>query len=108
MPPRMSTGSSGKPSIRMMSKREGRPTASVCRLMPSPLESDARIDHGVEDVNQQVHRHDHDAAQQYHGLNDGEVAEGYALVQQPPDAGPGEHRLHDHGHVDHDDEVDPR
>ena len=50
--------------------------------------------------------HDHGAAQQHHGLDDREVAERDALVEQPADAGPGEHRLHHHGHVDHDDEVD--
>ena len=45
---------------------------------------------------------------QHDGLDDREVAEGDALVEQPADAGPGEHGLHHHGHVDHDDEVDPR
>src|SRR4029453_16046472 len=106
MPTRMNVGSMGKPSDRARAKREGSSTASVCIAMPSPLQSNARIDQGVEDVDQQVHRHDHDAAQQDHGLHDGEVAERDTLVEQPADAGPGKHGLHHHRHVDHDDEID--
>src|SRR5262249_15662191 len=56
---RMRTGTSGKPSSRMKSKRDGRPTASERILMASGLQPDARIDHRIEDVDQQVHQDDH-------------------------------------------------
>src|SRR5262249_18362010 len=35
-----------------------------------------------------------------------EVAEGDPPVEQSPDARPGEHGLHHHRHIDHDDEID--
>ena len=44
-------------------------------LMASPLQSDAGIDHGVEDVDQQVHHHDHGAAHHHDALHHREVAE---------------------------------
>src|SRR5262249_26942829 len=110
MPARISTGTSGNPlSPRMSSVREVRGTATSERIaMASALQPDAWIDHRVKDVDQQVHHHDHRSAEQNDGLDHGKVAEGDALVEQPADAGPGEHRLHDDGNVDHDDKIDAR
>src|SRR5947209_14332704 len=108
MPARIKTGSSGKPSSRMKTEREGRLTTSERILMASSLQSYARIDHGIENIDQQVHRNDHGAAQEDDGLDHGKIPESDSLVEQPPDAGPGEHGLYDHRHVDHDHQVDSR
>src|SRR5229473_5614196 len=75
-------------------------------LMASALQPDAGIDQRVEDVDQQVDDHNHEAAQDHHALDDREIAEGDALVKEPPDTRPGEHHLYHHGYIDHDDEVD--
>src|SRR6266851_618392 len=105
-------GTSPSRSARMAVKRgargarDGSTMTSAGVLMASALQPDARIDHGIQDVDEQVHDHDHEAAQDHDALDDREVAEGDALVEEPPDARPGEHRLHHHGDIDHDDEVD--
>src|SRR5215470_12281198 len=57
---RIITGRSGKPSSpRTRSAREERGTASERIAMASGLQPNARIDHRVEDVDQEVHDHDH-------------------------------------------------
>src|SRR5439155_10856917 len=115
IPTRITSGIIGTSPSRAARRTEKRGASGVCdgsgmtsagMLMASALQPDARIDHGVQDVDEQVHDHDHEAAQDHDALDDWEVAEGDALVQEPPDARPGEHRLHHHGDIDHDDEVD--
>src|SRR5262245_994922 len=81
MPPRINVGSTGKPSSRRGAKREETSAASVCTLMPLTLKPNARIDHGVEDVDQQVDDDDHGAAQQNDRLHHREIAGGDALVE---------------------------
>src|SRR5229473_899478 len=114
---RITKGMIGTSPSRAARRAEKRGAPGVCdgsgmtsagMLMASALQPDARIDHGVQDVDEQVHDDDHEAAQDHDALDDWEVAEGDALVQQPPDARPGEHRLYHHGDIDHDDEVDAR
>src|SRR5208282_6503471 len=73
----------------------------------SALQSEARVDHRVEDVNHHVHDDNHRTAHQYDTLYHRKVAERDALVEKPADAGPGEHDFDDDCHIDHDDEVDP-
>jgi hypothetical protein len=54
--------------------------------MSSALQANAGIDQGVEDVDQQVDQHDHGAADDDDALDDREIAEGDALVEQPAEA----------------------
>src|SRR5882724_9372533 len=97
------TGTSPSRSARRAAKRgargerDGRRMTSAGVLMASALQPDARIDHRVQDVDKQVHDHDHCAAQDHDALDDREVAEGDALEKQPPDARPGEHHFNHHG-----------
>src|SRR5258705_12880731 len=67
---------------------------------------DAWVDVGVEDVDQKVHEYDHDASEHNDALYEREIALEDALVEQPPDAGPGEDHLDDDGGVHHHDQVD--
>src|SRR5262245_453218 len=98
MPVKISVGSSGNPS-RRKAMRGLSSIAGVSIAMASLLQSDAWIDQGIKDVDQQVHHHDHGAAEQHDGLHHGKVAKGDALVKQSTDAGPGEHGFHHHGNV---------
>src|SRR5216684_4218696 len=113
MIPRISSGTTGTSpsrSARIAAKRGaggGRRMTSAGMVMASALQPDARVDHGVKDVDEQVDDDDHRAAQDDDALDDREIAEGDALIEQPPDARPGEHDLHHDGDIDHDDEVDP-
>src|SRR4051794_19607870 len=109
--PRISTGRSGKsPSRKRRSaaKRDGpagRRATSVKRLMSSP-QSDTRIDDRVKDVNHKIHENNHCAAQDHDPLDDREVAERDALIEQPPDTRPGEHGFDDNRDIDHDHQID--
>src|SRR3954453_3360935 len=110
--PRISTGNSGKSprrNRRSAAKRGtpvGRRATSVKRLMSGP-QSDTRINDRVKDVNQKVHDDDHRPAQDHDSLDDREVAERDALIEQPANAGPGEHGLDDDSDIDHNDQIDP-
>src|SRR5262249_5623364 len=73
----------------------------------SGSQSDTGINHGVENVNQQIDHYDHGTAHQYNALDDREVAEGDAFIKQPADAGPGEYDFDDGRHIYHDHEVNP-
>src|SRR6266567_1805824 len=117
MPTRITKGIIGTSPSRAARRTEKRGAPGVCdgsgmtsagMVMASALQPDARIDQRVQDVDEQVHDDDHKAAQDHDALDDWEVAEGDALVEEPPDARPSEHRLHHHGDIDHDDEVDAR
>src|SRR5437868_4201851 len=97
--PRMNTGTTGKsPSRkrRAAAKRGalgGRLRTSAGTAMASALQPDARIDQRIKNVDDEIHHHRHDAHHQHDALHDREVAEGDALVEQPPDPRPGEHRF---------------
>src|SRR5216684_1528055 len=84
-------GTSPSRSARMAVKRgargarDGSTMTSAGVLMASALQPDARIDRGIQDVDEQVHDHDHEAAQDHDALDDREVAEGDALVEEPPE-----------------------
>src|SRR5215475_1220844 len=111
-PTRIKVGINGKsPSrreTRRHRKRAGRTMVSAWVLIsPLPLQPDAGVDHGIRYVDQQIHGHNHGAAHDHDALDHREIAEGYALVEQPPNAGPREHGLHDDRHIDHDYEIDP-
>src|SRR5438034_8838375 len=82
-------------------------TSAGVLMGASLLQSDAGVDHGVEDVHHHVDDDDHGAAHQNDPLNHWKVAEVNALEQQPADAGPGEDDLNHDRDIDHDDEVDP-
>src|SRR2546429_5266832 len=107
---RISTGKTGKPSLRKEAKRQASVSAAA-RLLPAagplPFIADPRVDHGIEHVHHEVDGDDHRAAEQHDGLDHGEVAERDPLVQEAPDARPGEDGLDDHRDVDHENEVDP-
>src|SRR3954452_6371255 len=75
--------------------------SSVVTLMVSSLQPDAGVDHRVDDIDQHVDDDDHTAADEDDPLHDREITEADALVEQPPDAGPGEHRFDHDGDVDH-------
>src|SRR6516162_10505805 len=79
----------------------------VRALMGSAPQSNARIDHGVDDVDQQIDDHDHGAPHDHHALYHREVAEGDPLIEEPPDPGPGEHGLDDDRDIDHQNKIDP-
>src|SRR5687768_3514678 len=98
----IATGKTGK----LESRRTAGRGASARTTAVLALIADPRVDHPVEDVDEQVDEHDHASTEQHGRLHDRKVPEGDALVEQPSDPGPGEHRLHDHGHVDHDDQID--
>src|SRR2546421_3175384 len=101
---RMVIGTIGQPSRRKDARRPGNArTAALLALITDP-----RIDHGVHEIHREVDAHDHHAAEDDRRLHHREVAEGDALVEQPPHARPGEDRLDDDGDVDHQDEVDTR
>src|SRR6266702_5814068 len=110
MPTRITSGIIGTSPSRAARRTEKRGASGVCdgsgmtsagMLMASALQPDARIDQRVQDVDEQVHDDDHKAAQDHDALDDWEVAEGDAFVEEPPDARPGEHGLHHHGDIDH-------
>src|SRR5438270_6280513 len=110
-PTRIKVGMKGKsPSrreVRRHRKRAARAMVSAWVLIGAlPLQPDARIDHGVQYVDEQIHRYDHGAAHYYDALNHREVAERNAFVEQPPDAGPRKYGLYDNGHIDHDHKID--
>src|SRR6266480_4346647 len=98
----IAVGMTGNPPVRSAAKRQAR-LRLWARL---PFIADPRIDDGIEDVDDQVDHHDHRAAQEHRRLHHREVTEGDAFVEEAADAGPREDRLHHHGDVDHDDEVD--
>src|SRR5919197_751208 len=70
--------------------------------------ADPWIDHGVQKVHREIDDHDHDAAENHRRLDHRKIAEGDALVEQPTDAGPGEHGLDHDGDIHHEHEIDPR
>src|SRR6266545_7420857 len=113
-PTMIAVGMMGKLPTRSAAKRQERVRlAARLPFMAYPVHrgslviADPRVDDGVEDVHEQVDDHDHGAAEEHGRLDDREVAEGDAFVEEPADAGPREDRLHHHRDVDHDDEVDP-
>src|SRR5438876_1129928 len=55
--------------------------------------ADPRIEHGVEQVHDEVQQHEADRDQQHDALQDDEVARVDRADQQPADAGQGEDRL---------------
>src|SRR2546422_2597591 len=99
---RMAIGKTGRPSVR----KEARRPASVSVAARLPFIADPRVDHGVHEVHREVDGHDHHAAEDDRRLHHGEVAEGDPLVEQPANAGPGEHGLHHDADVHHEHEVD--
>src|SRR5215510_2299157 len=101
---RMMMGTSATASTRMEVSRQGQVWGSVAARLA--FIADPRVDDGVEHVHDQVDDDDHDSAQQHRGLDDGEIAEGDALVEEAPHPGPREDGFHDHGHVDHQNQVD--
>src|SRR6266853_1396874 len=62
---------------------DGSGMTSAGMLMASALQPDPRIDQRVEDVDEQVDDDDHEAAQDHDALDDWEVAEGDALIEEP-------------------------
>src|SRR5690242_18086364 len=109
---RMSSGRSGN-SRTQRRARLGARTSITCGAVVVAMaslsgEPDAWVDVGVEDVDQQVHEHDHDAGEHDNALHKREIALEDALEQQPADAGPGEYHLDDDGGVHHHDQVDAR
>src|SRR5215467_6877263 len=76
---RIKVGSTGN-APRRRETRGASGMASVPIAMTLFLQSDARIDHGIKDVDQQVDHHDHRPAQEHHCLHHREVAEGDALI----------------------------
>src|SRR5919204_6604506 len=101
---RMVIGTRGRPSMRKEAKRQA--VVSVAARLP--FITDPRIDHGVHEIHREIDDHDHYAAENDRRLHDREVAEGDALVEQPPDARPGKDGLDHDGDVHHEDEVDSR
>src|SRR5438045_7513763 len=88
---RIITGIVGKPSERNAEKREAIETACASvivvgvTLMASSslsLDADSRIDRRVQQVDDEVHHDDHRPAQDDRRLDDREIAERDALVQQ--------------------------
>src|SRR6516165_830950 len=71
-------------------------------------QANARVDVGVEDVDDQIDRDDHDAGQQHDPLHQREIALKDSLIEQPADPRPGKDHLDDHACVDHDHEVEDR
>src|SRR5512132_4188662 len=112
-PPRMTMGARGASRAALTSARSplaprllasGRAPATVAIVrLPQP---DARIDHGVEDVHDEVDAHDHDAGHDDHALHQRKVALEDALVEQAADPGPREDHLDDDRGVDHHHHVD--
>src|SRR5260370_13587925 len=84
-------------------------TTSLCSVTKAitylPGQPEAGVDIGVEDVDDQVDHHDHNAGLHDDSLHEREVALKNALVQEPADARPGKDHLDDHRRVEHDDEV---
>src|SRR4030095_2432157 len=71
----------------------------------SPGIADPGIDDGVETVDAEVH-HGHDGCGgEHHCLDHRKITRADAFVSQPPEAGPGEDRLHHDGGGDEDREV---
>src|SRR5215469_12960244 len=114
----MASGSTGNsPSVlthpRRPSRNRGRATASeeapvssivaMAHLFDQP---DARIDPGIEKVDQQVDQDDHDPRLHHDPLHQRKIALEYPLVEKPADAGPSKDHLDDDCGVDHHDEVD--
>src|SRR6516165_5737868 len=69
-------------------------------------EANAWVDVGVEDVDDQVDRDDHDPGQQHDPLHQGKIPLEDPFVKQPADPRPSKDHLDDYRRVDHDHEVD--
>src|SRR5918995_3286073 len=65
-----------------------------------------RIDVGIQNVHHEVDADEHHPAHEHSRLDNWEIPEGNALIQQPSNAGPGEDRLYHHGDVHHQHQVD--
>src|SRR5687768_17415426 len=65
-----------------------------------------RIDVGIQNVHNEVDADEHHPAHEHSRLDNREIPEGNALIQQPSDAGPGKHRLYHHRDVHHEHQVD--
>src|SRR5919201_262575 len=96
---RIRTGNHGRPSRRKAASRQasGSPAARLGAALLT-LIANPRVYDGVEDVDHQADDDDHRAVHEDGRLHDGKVSERDPFVDQPADAGPGEHRLHHHGH----------
>src|SRR5580765_4304816 len=81
----------------------GSVTKAMCHLFGQP---DTGIDIGVEDVDHQIDRDDHDAGLHDDPLDERKIALEDALIKKAPGPGPGEDHLDDDRRVEHHDKVD--
>src|SRR3974377_542531 len=116
---RIASGSTGNCRARLVQPRgtfvnslatigtgEARVSSMVETMAHLLGQANAWIDVGVKEVDDQIDQDDHHSGLHNYPLHEGKVALEDALVEQPPDAGPGKDHLYDHRRIDHDDEVD--
>src|SRR6516162_11147574 len=76
--------------------------STICHLFG---QANAWVDVGVENIDDQIDRDDHDPGQQHDPLHQRKITLEYPFVEQPADPWPGEDDLDDHRRVDHDHEI---
>src|SRR5690348_16426328 len=92
------------------SRRPPRPMAapvSTISVASSAAMADARIERGVEQVDEEIDDDEGDGDEQHAALQHDEVARVDALDQQAPDAGQREDRFDDHGAADEPADIEP-
>src|ERR1044072_2235257 len=87
-------------------RRTGSALATSSRSSSSTAMADPRIEHGVEQVDDEVHQYEARGHEQHDALQDDEVAGVDGADQEPADARQGEDGLYDQGTADQAADVD--
>src|SRR5689334_16285422 len=82
-------------------------TATVSMPRSSVAMTDPRIEHGIEQVDDEIHDDEAPGHEQHHALQDDQVAGVDRADQQTAEPGQGKNRLHDDGAADQPPDIDP-
>src|SRR5215510_15252315 len=96
MPTAAKGSRNGASSSRIAASSHGRAGVAAKGTSDASAMRDSRIQHGIEEVGDEVHGHEHNGDQEEGALRHGIVAGGNGVDQQFAEAGPAEDRLDHH------------